>query len=41
MISAFVSLTLTPVLNMFLRGKTQHAKFHNQSEPFFAGIYSK
>lgn len=41
LISAFVSLTLTPVLNVFLRGKTQHSKFYNKTEPFFAGIDSK
>jgi hydrophobe/amphiphile efflux-1 (HAE1) family protein len=40
-ISAFVSLTLTPVLNVFLRGKTEHSKFYNISEPFFAGMDSK
>jgi len=37
-ISAFVSLTLTPVLNVFLRGKTQHSKFYNKTEPFYAGM---
>jgi hydrophobe/amphiphile efflux-1 (HAE1) family protein len=38
LISAFVSLTLTPVLNVFLRGKTQHSKFYNKTEPFYAGM---
>ena len=41
LISAFVSLTLTPVLNVFLRGKTQHSKFYNKTEPFFAGLDNK
>lgn len=40
-ISAFVSLTLTPVLNVFLRGKTQHSKFYNKTEPFYAGMDTK
>ena len=40
-ISAFVSLTLTPVLNVFLRGKTQHSKFYNKTEPFYAGMDKK
>ena len=41
LISAFVSLTLTPVLNVFLRGKTEHSKFYNKTEPFFAGMDTK
>jgi len=41
LISAFVSLTLTPVLNVFLRGKTTHSKFYNKTEPFFAGMDKK
>ena len=41
LISAFVSLTLTPVLNVFLRGKTQHSKFYNKTEPFFVGLDNK
>ena len=40
-ISAFVSLTLTPVLNVFLRGETQHSKFYNKTEPFYAGVDNK
>jgi multidrug efflux pump subunit AcrB len=40
-ISAFVSLTLTPVLNVFLGGKTEHGAFYNKTEPFFAGIDTK
>ena len=40
-ISAFVSLTLTPVLNVFLRGKTTHSKFYNKTEPFYAGMDKK
>lgn len=36
LISAFVSLTLTPVLNAFLiRKKDEHNWFYNWSEPFF------
>ena len=41
LISAFVSLTLTPVLNVFLRGKTQHSKFYNKTEPFFVSLDTK
>jgi len=41
LISAFVSLTLTPVLNVFLRGKTTHSKFYNKTEPFYAGMDTK
>lgn len=40
-ISAFVSLTLTPVLNVFLRGNSQHSKFYNKTEPFFVSIDTK
>jgi hydrophobe/amphiphile efflux-1 (HAE1) family protein len=40
-ISAFVSLTLTPVLNVFLGGKAKHGAFYNKTEPFFAGIDTK
>ena len=37
--SAFVSLTLTPVLNVFLGGSaSHHSKFYVKSEPFFAGM---
>lgn len=35
-ISAFVSLTLTPVLNAFLiRKQSKHSKFYDMTEPFF------
>ncbi|HYF30184.1 MAG TPA: efflux RND transporter permease subunit [Chitinophagaceae bacterium] len=36
LISAFVSLTLTPVLNVFLtRKQHRHSWFYNKTEPFF------
>jgi hydrophobe/amphiphile efflux-1 (HAE1) family protein len=39
LISAFVSLTLTPVLNIKLGGsKTSHSKFYYRTEPFFVGL---
>lgn len=39
LISAFVSLTLTPVLNVYLsRKKFKHSRFYTFSEPFFAGM---
>jgi hydrophobe/amphiphile efflux-1 (HAE1) family protein len=39
LISAFVSLTLTPVLNIKLGGsKTRHSKFYYRTEPFFEGL---
>jgi len=39
LISAFVSLTLTPVLNIKLGGsKTTHSKFYYRTEPFFEGL---
>ena len=38
LISAFVSLTLTPVLNIKLGGNAQHSKFYRATEPFFAGM---
>ena len=39
LISAFVSLTLTPVLNVYLsRKKFKHSKFYAATEPFFAGM---
>jgi len=42
LISAFVSLTLTPVLNVFLGGTgTHHSKFYVASEPFFLGMEKK
>src|SRR5665647_825740 len=39
LISAFVSLTLTPVLNVKLGGsKTGHSRFYHKTEPFFQGL---
>ena len=40
LISAFVSLTLTPVLNVKLSKKNihQHSWFYNKTEPFFRGM---
>ncbi len=39
LISAFVSLTLTPVLNVKLTRKVQkHSRFYTFSEPFFRGM---
>ena len=39
LISAFVSLTLTPVLNIRLGGAhTGHSRFYNATEPFFVGL---
>jgi multidrug efflux pump len=39
LISAFVSLTLTPVLNVKLsRKETKHSKFYYLTEPFFEGM---
>ena len=39
LISAFVSLTLTPVLNIRLGGsRIGHSRFYNNTEPFFAGL---
>jgi multidrug efflux pump len=39
LISAFVSLTLTPVLNVYLSRKTfKHSRFYTASEPFFSGM---
>ena len=40
LISAFVSLTLTPVLNIFLtrKGVHKHSKFYLWTEPFFVGM---
>jgi HAE1 family hydrophobic/amphiphilic exporter-1/multidrug efflux pump len=41
LVSAFVSLTITPVLNIYLNHKgAQHGKFYNSTEPFFAGMES-
>jgi HAE1 family hydrophobic/amphiphilic exporter-1/multidrug efflux pump len=39
LISAFVSLTITPVLNVVLnRKKGHHGKFYTATEPFFRGM---
>ncbi len=39
LISAFVSLTLTPVLNVKLAGKShKHSRFYTATEPFFRGM---
>lgn len=39
LISAFVSLTITPVLNVYLTGKNAgHGKFYQKTEPFFTGM---
>jgi multidrug efflux pump len=38
LISAFVSLTLTPVLNVKLGGSTEHGWFYRVTEPFFKGM---
>jgi len=39
LISAFVSLTITPVLNVVLTKKgAGHGKFYEQTEPFFRGM---
>jgi len=39
LISAFVSLTITPVLNVYLTTKkTGHGWFYNKTEPFFTGM---
>jgi len=39
LISAFVSLTITPVLNVYLtRKNAQHGWFYQKTEPFFAGM---
>lgn len=42
LISAFVSLSLTPVLNIYLTKKNvhQHSWFYTKSEPFFRGMES-
>ena len=39
LVSAFVSLTITPVLNLYLNKKRGHrGKFYDRTEPFFSGI---
>lgn len=42
MVSAFVSLTLTPMLNAYLmkRGKQKRSKFYNLTEPYFEKMNS-
>lgn len=41
LISALVSLTLTPVLNVKLgKANAEHSRFYNWSEPFFRGMES-
>ena len=41
LISAFVSLTITPVLNVYLNTKNaQHGWFYRKTEPFFTGMES-
>ena len=41
LISAFVSLTITPVLNVYLTRKDSgHGWFYRKTEPFFAGMES-
>jgi hydrophobe/amphiphile efflux-1 (HAE1) family protein len=39
LVSSFVSLTITPVLNVVLNRKNaQHSKFYHKTEPFFNGM---
>src|SRR5581483_9941407 len=38
LISAFVSLTITPVLNVYLTRNAQHGWFYKKTEPFFKGM---
>jgi HAE1 family hydrophobic/amphiphilic exporter-1/multidrug efflux pump len=39
LISAFVSLTITPVLNVYLNRKNaRHGRFYQKTEPFFNGM---
>ena len=40
LISAFVSLTITPVLNVVLTRKKGHGKFYERTEPFFKKMES-
>ncbi len=41
LISAFVSLTITPVLNVYLNRKNaSHGRFYEATEPFFKGMES-
>jgi hydrophobe/amphiphile efflux-1 (HAE1) family protein len=42
LISALVSLTLTPVLNVFLSSRTtKHSRFYMYTEPFFTGLENR
>jgi multidrug efflux pump len=39
LISCFVSLTLTPILNVYLSGDVKkHSRFYTKTEPFFSGM---
>ncbi|MBV9988921.1 MAG: efflux RND transporter permease subunit, partial [Chitinophagaceae bacterium] len=38
LVSAFVSLTITPVLNVYLNRGTGHGRFYERTEPFFRGM---
>lgn len=38
LISAFVSLTITPVLNVVLHRSSNHGWLYNRTEPFFEGL---
>ena len=38
LVSAFVSLTITPVLNVYLNKKNNHGWFYDKTEPFFRGM---
>lgn len=40
LVSALVSLTLTPVLNVVMTKKSGHGKFYERTEPFFQGMES-
>ncbi|MGN6618416.1 MAG: efflux RND transporter permease subunit [Ilyomonas sp.] len=40
LVSAFVSLTITPVLNVYLAGSTNHGWFYHKTEPFFQSMES-
>ena len=41
-ISAFIALTLTPMLSTrMIRGRTGHNRFYNVTEPFFAALFGK
>ena len=40
LVSALVSLTLTPVLNVIMTKKSGHGKFYERTEPFFKSMES-